>query len=88
MTSSRSRTATPHGRRCSADARTRVERARAVVDARPRARKPVYGVNTGFGSFAEVRIDADALDALQVNLLRSHAAGVGAPLSDGGACAR
>ena len=40
----------------------------------------VYGVNTGFGSFAEVRIDADALDALQINLLRSHAAGVGPPL--------
>ena len=40
----------------------------------------MYGVNTGFGSFAEVRIDADALDALQINLLRSHAAGVGPPL--------
>ena len=40
----------------------------------------MYGVNTGFGSFADVRIDAESLDKLQVNLLRSHAAGVGAPL--------
>jgi histidine ammonia-lyase len=66
----------------SADARTRVDRARAVVEAKAAGDEAVYGVNTGFGSFAEVRIDADALDALQVNLLRSHAAGVGPPLSE------
>ena len=70
----------------SAAARTRVDRARAVVEAKAAGEEAVYGVNTGFGSFAEVRIDADALDALQVNLLRSHAAGVGPPLSD--ACVR
>ncbi len=64
----------------SADARTRIDRARAVVEAKAAGDEAVYGVNTGFGSFAEVRIDADALDALQINLLRSHAAGVGPPL--------
>jgi histidine ammonia-lyase len=63
-----------------AAARGRIEAARAVVDRVAAGPLPVYGVNTGFGSFADVRIEADALDALQVNLLRSHAAGVGDPL--------
>src|SRR6059036_2401543 len=58
-------------------ARERVRAARAVVEARARGDEPAYGINTGFGSFAEVRIAADALEALQLNLLRSHAAGVG-----------
>src|SRR5438034_2900448 len=58
-------------------ARERVRAARAVVDARARGNEPAYGINTGFGSFAEVRIAADALETLQLNLLRSHAAGVG-----------
>jgi histidine ammonia-lyase len=40
----------------------------------------VYGVNTGFGALAEVRISAADLTALQRNLVRSHAAGVGSPL--------
>ena len=62
------------------EARVQIDRARAVVDAKAAGDDAVYGVNTGFGSFAEVRIDADALDALQINLLRSHAAGVGPPL--------
>src|SRR5215218_2233252 len=62
-------------------ARTRVEAARAVVDAQADGDAAVYGINTGFGSFAEVRIPRDALSALQLNLLRSHAAGVGEPLS-------
>ena len=61
-------------------ARARVNASRAVVDARAEGDEPVYGVNTGFGSFAETRIDRDDLTALQLNLLRSHAAGVGEPL--------
>jgi histidine ammonia-lyase len=40
----------------------------------------MYGVNTGFGKLANVRITDDRLDLLQKNLIRSHAAGVGAPL--------
>jgi histidine ammonia-lyase len=64
------------------EARRRIARARAVVDAKAEGRDAIYGVNTGFGSFADVRIDAAALDALQVNLLRSHAAGVGEPLGE------
>jgi histidine ammonia-lyase len=58
----------------------RVRAAREVVDAFARGDAPVYGINTGFGSFAEVKIPSDSLDTLQLNLLRSHAAGVGEPL--------
>jgi histidine ammonia-lyase len=63
------------------DARARVNAARAVVDTCARGDQPIYGINTGFGNFAEVRIPAGSLAELQVNLLRSHAAGVGEPLS-------
>ena len=62
-------------------ARVRVEAARAVVDVKAEGDEAIYGINTGFGSFAEVRIPRDALNALQLNLLRSHAAGVGDALS-------
>jgi histidine ammonia-lyase len=62
------------------DARRRVAASRAVVDRRARGDEPAYGINTGFGSFAEVKIAPDALETLQLNLLRSHAAGVGRPL--------
>src|SRR5437773_2131763 len=58
-------------------ARERVTASRAVVDARARSNEPAYGINTGFGSFADVRIAAGELETLQLNLLRSHAAGVG-----------
>jgi len=61
-------------------ARERVRAARAVVDRRARSDEPAYGINTGFGSFADVKIAPDALELLQLNLLRSHAAGVGEPL--------
>jgi histidine ammonia-lyase len=66
--------------RLAASATTRVQAARAVVDARAAAGTPVYGVNTGFGALAHVAIPADHLSTLQLNLLRSHAAGVGEPL--------
>jgi histidine ammonia-lyase len=61
-------------------ARARVRAARAVVNEFTHRDEPTYGINTGFGNFAEVKIPADQLEALQVNLLRSHAAGVGEPL--------
>ena len=62
------------------EARERVLASRAVVERRARSDEPAYGINTGFGSFADVKIAPDALEALQLNLLRSHAAGVGHPL--------
>src|SRR5688572_13133803 len=61
-------------------ARERVRAARAVVDEFADHETPTYGINTGFGNFAEVKIPHDSLSQLQVNLLRSHAAGVGEPL--------
>ena len=61
-------------------ARDRVSASRAVVERRARGVEPAYGINTGFGSFADVKIAPDALEALQLNLLRSHAAGLGEPL--------
>jgi histidine ammonia-lyase len=61
-------------------ARARVRAARAVVDEVAQRDTPTYGINTGFGNFAEVRIPTESLSDLQLNLLRSHAAGVGDPL--------
>ena len=58
----------------------RVDRAREVVDRKAAGDEPVYGINTGFGALAETAVPRDALKALQINLLRSHAAGVGEPL--------
>ena len=62
------------------DARAQVQAARRVVDALADGDRPIYGVNTGFGSFAETRIPREDVAQLQVNLLRSHSAGVGRPL--------
>ncbi len=42
----------------------------------------IYGVNTGFGALASQRVGGDQLEALQINLLRSHASGVGEPLPE------
>jgi histidine ammonia-lyase len=64
------------------DARDRVEASRQVVEDILATGEVVYGVNTGFGKLAEVRISPDQLDRLQLNLLRSHACGVGEPFSD------
>ncbi len=63
-------------------ARALVERSRRVVDDSVAAGRVVYGVTTGFGNFADVVIPRDKLRHLQRNLVRSHAAGVGAPLGE------
>jgi histidine ammonia-lyase len=65
----------------SPSARERVRRARALVEARLEDGEAHYGINTGFGTFAEVRIERGDLEKLQRNLVLSHAAGVGEPLS-------
>jgi histidine ammonia-lyase len=57
-----------------------IDASRAVVDRKASGDAPVYGINTGFGSLAEVQIAKDDLAALQTNLVRSHAAGVAEPL--------
>jgi histidine ammonia-lyase len=57
-----------------------VDRAAAVIGQIIAKGDPVYGVNTGFGKLASVRIEAADLAQLQRNIVLSHAAGVGAPL--------
>lgn len=61
-------------------ARARVAQARAAVEAALARGETIYGVNTGFGKLAHVRIPPDRLRDLQLNLIRSHASGVGEPL--------
>jgi histidine ammonia-lyase len=61
----------------SAAARERMRASRAVVRAVVRENRVVYGVTTGFGELKDRSIPADQVRELQVNLLRSHAAGVG-----------
>ncbi len=64
-----------------ADSIERMRRSRAVVERLANGDAPVYGVNTGVGLLADVRIAPSDLDALQRNVVRSHAAGVGEPMS-------
>src|SRR3984957_682206 len=58
----------------------KMERSRAVVERLAVGDAAVYGVNTGVGLLADVRIAAADLDQLQRNVVRSHSAGVGDPL--------
>jgi len=61
-------------------ARQRLDAMRDQVAAEARGEHAIYGVNTGFGSLARVRIEPDDVREVQRNLIRSHAAGVGEPL--------
>ena len=65
------------------DAWLTAERSRANIQDALSADVVAYGINTGFGKLAKTRVDADQLSELQQNLVRSHAAGVGAPLKPG-----
>jgi histidine ammonia-lyase len=65
----------------SPDAVTRMKTSRAVVDRLVAANETAYGINTGFGKLASVRISPEQVRQLQVNLVRSHVCGVGTPLS-------
>ena len=64
------------------DARERVERARTAVEDMLTAERVAYAVNTGVGRLSDVRIAPEQIRELQVNLLRSHAVGVGDPLDE------
>lgn len=69
-----------YGIKLSPGVEERVAHCRRFVDKIVESGKVVYGINTGFGQFANTVIPRDKLSELQVNLIRSHAAGVGAPL--------
>src|SRR6266566_3787737 len=58
-----------------------VARSREVVEAALARGATMYGVTTGFGKLAHVRIPAERIRQLQLNLIRSHASGVGEPLA-------
>jgi histidine ammonia-lyase len=60
----------------------RMKASRVVVDRVVSTGATAYGINTGFGKLASVRISPEQVRQLQVNLVRSHACGVGAPLSE------
>ena len=62
-------------------ARDNIRRSRTALDQIAASGKTVYGVNTGFGPLCDTRISTEEIDALQRNLLISHAVGVGAPVS-------
>src|SRR5258708_39405493 len=66
----------------SALAQPRILAARKVVEEIIARDAAVYGVTTGFGKLSDVRIPRDALNQLQLNLVRSHACGIGPPLSE------
>jgi len=60
----------------------RIAQSRSLIESILAAGQTVYGVNTGFGKLSDVRIPDGSLAQLQTNLARSHAGGVGQPLSE------
>lgn len=66
----------------SAAARERVLASRKVIDEIIARDEVVYGVTTGFGKLSDVRVPRGELRELQLNLVRSHACGIGSPLSE------
>lgn len=73
-----------HGRAVIVDdaARVRVAASRRAVEEIVERHDTAYGINTGFGKLSDVRIPPEQLEALQHNLVRSHACGLGAPLPE------
>lgn len=64
------------------ESHARMRASRAVVDRAAAGDAAAYGINTGFGKLADVRVPPDQVAALQQNLVRSHCCGVGEPLSE------
>jgi histidine ammonia-lyase len=64
------------------EARSGIEASRALIERCVASDAAVYGVNTGFGRMASTRISRVEICELQTNLVRSHACGIGAPLSE------
>jgi len=67
--------------RASAQSLKQMEKFRALLEQKLARGEVVYGVNTGFGSLSDKIVRPENLDELQLNLIRSHSAGVGPPLS-------
>lgn len=73
-----------HGKKVqlSNEAIDKIEENRKVVDKKIANNETMYGINTGFGKFSDVIINEKDLGKLQLNLIRSHACGVGDPFSE------
>lgn len=73
---------TPSGAKISLSpkAKKAMQRSRALVEEWLEKDEVIYGVTTGFGEFANVRIPFDKIEELQTNLIKSHSAGAGDPL--------
>jgi histidine ammonia-lyase len=65
-----------------ASAHERINQSRKVIEEIVAKGAVVYGVSTGFGKLSDVHVPADELRQLQLNLVRSHACGIGQPLSE------
>lgn len=64
------------------EALEKVQKSRQAVEKIVRENRTVYGINTGFGKFSDVKIDEKDTRVLQLHLIRSHACGVGDPFSE------
>lgn len=73
-----------HGARVEIDEKAieRIHASRRCVEKAIREGRRIYGINTGFGALSNVVIDADQIEQLQENLIRSHCTGVGEPFSE------
>lgn len=66
----------------SAEALSRIKKSRDILEKKVKDGSTIYGVNTGFGSLLNVKINQSDISKLQRNLIRSHSSGVGTPLPD------
>ncbi|HHO57238.1 MAG TPA: histidine ammonia-lyase, partial [Thermoplasmatales archaeon] len=73
-----------YGERVEIDERVmeKVEKARENIEKILKEGKPIYGVNTGFGELANIRIEEERIKELQENLIRSHSCGTGEALKE------
>ena len=60
-----------------------IENSKKILESTLKTDSVIYGVNTGFGKLNNVKIKSQDLAKLQLNLIRSHACGLGKPLDDG-----
>src|ERR1700679_4307112 len=66
--------------RIAGDALSRMRQSRDRVEGAMRGTTPVYALNTGVGLLANIRLEDHEIEVMQVNLIRSHCCGIGAPL--------
>jgi histidine ammonia-lyase len=65
----------------SKDTERAIKQAEDLVKSKAQGKEAVYGLNTGFGKFAEIKISVDEIEVLQERIVLSHSAGVGKPIT-------